>query len=34
MNTRQEFEERQKWTANQIREAGYPLTDEEAARIN
>lgn len=33
MNTRQEFEERQKWTANQIREAGYPLTDEEAARI-
>ncbi|MEI8149100.1 MAG: D-lyxose/D-mannose family sugar isomerase [Actinomycetes bacterium] len=33
MNTRQEFEERQKWTANQIREAGYPLTDEEATRI-
>lgn len=33
MKTRQEFEERQKWTANQIRGAGYPLTDEEAARI-
>jgi len=33
VNTRQEFEERQKWTANQIREAGYPLTDEEATRI-
>jgi len=33
VNTRQEFEERQKWTANQIREAGYPLTDEEAVRI-
>ena len=33
MNTRQEFEERQKWTANQIREAGYHLTDEEAVRI-
>ena len=33
MNTRQEFEERQKWTADQIRQAGYPLTDEEAARI-
>ena len=33
MNTRQEFEERQKWTADQIRQAGYPLTDEEATRI-
>jgi D-lyxose ketol-isomerase len=33
VNTRQEFEERQKWTADQIRQAGYPLTDEEATRI-
>jgi len=33
VNTRQEFEGRQKWTADQIRQAGYPLTDEEATRI-
>ena len=33
MNTKKEVEERQKWTAKQLRDAGYPLTDEEAKRI-
>jgi len=31
--TKKEFEERQAWTASQLRAAGYPLTDDEERRI-